>query len=287
MGRKSIQLFAIESSTPRPLRVPPGAQKVHDLFHDLPVGVYTVLCTFEHNKFLHLNDHIDRINNSIARLGWSYELNRDALCFSLDRICTDFPAADSLVRIDVLATPSDRLESSSRLLIALAPFDKTPEEVYNRGVKLGIVRDLTRERPAVKQADFVRRRQKFLSQRPGVYELLLVSRSGRLLEGTTSNFYAVKNGRLHTAGHGVLEGIARKIILGLASDLTIPLDLNAIHESEIQDLDEAAISSTSRGLIPVVRIDDETIAGGQPGSITRRLLSAYWAYVAQNIKPAV
>jgi branched-subunit amino acid aminotransferase/4-amino-4-deoxychorismate lyase len=52
-------------------------------------------------------------------------------------------------------------------------------------------------------------------------------------------------------------------------------------------LSEAAISSSTRGLLPVIRIGGQTIGDGRPGPICRRLMAAYEADVAHTIKSAI
>jgi branched-chain amino acid aminotransferase len=138
-----------------------------------------------------------------------------------------------------------------------------------------------------KTADFILAR----NSRPGdprFFDYLLLDDDGNaILEASTSNFYAISGGTLWTAADGILEGITRKIILHLAPQLNIPLRLEPIPLEALPRCDEAFISSSSRGLVPVVAIEDETIGSGQPGPVTRRLMEAYEAYVAQALKPAI
>ena len=60
------QLYAVIPDGPRALTLPAGARNIHELFDDLPLGVYTVLRTFEHEKFLRLDDHLDRLQQSMT-----------------------------------------------------------------------------------------------------------------------------------------------------------------------------------------------------------------------------
>jgi hypothetical protein len=125
-----------------------------------------------------------------------------------------------------------------------------------------------------------------ISQSP-IYEHLLLSESGYILEGTGTNFYGVREGVVWTAGEGVLEGITRRIILSLLPELDIPLRLEAVHVDDIGRLDEAALSGSSRALLPIVEIAGQKVGDGRPGPISRRILAAYQDFVAKNIRPAV
>jgi branched-chain amino acid aminotransferase len=186
----------------------------------------------------------------------------------------------------VLTRPVPLFNTNSRLLIGLSPFDSIPESLYLDGVAVGTTRELSRSQPLVKKAAFVLQRRKCLEADSKIYECLMLDEDGYILEGTTSNFYAVRDGVLWTAGQGVLEGVARRLVLEVIANLGLPLRLDPVHVNNISELDEAALSSSSRAIIPIIQIDGQSIGSGRPGPITRRLLRAYQEVVAQVIRPA-
>ena len=153
-------------------------------------------------------------------------------------------------------------------------------------MKVGFAPDLARTNPLAKTADFAQKRQAY--QAAGdVYEYLLLSPAGEILEGTSTNFYGVLDGVFHTAGTGVLAGITRKIILDLAAELHIPVSLEPITVVQIPQLSEAALSGSSRALLPVVQIGDAVVGNGRPGPICQQILAAYNHFVAREVKIAV
>ncbi|MEZ4518044.1 MAG: hypothetical protein R3C44_14905 [Chloroflexota bacterium] len=83
----NLQLFAVEADGPRALDIPEGAAQLADLYTDLSLGVYTALRTFDHDKFLYLDRHLDRTERSMALLGWQYRWNRELVCRTLDAVC--------------------------------------------------------------------------------------------------------------------------------------------------------------------------------------------------------
>jgi len=280
-----LQLFAITASGPQPLVVPATAKDFTDLYHGLALGVYSIIRTYQHNKFLRLDHHLARTVNSMRLLGWDYQLDEDRLRQAIHTLCTAYPAPEMRVRIDVLAEPAHSLGTESRELLALMPFTPLPDAYYTQGVTVDFATDLHRANPLIKTADFAEARKRS-GQHSVAYELLLVE-NGKILEGTSSNFYGVRNGVLYTAGQGVLEGITRSVILELARQLPIPVQLAAIAVDEVATVAEAAISSSSRGLMPVVQVGETIISSGQPGPYTQRLMTAYDAFVAQNIWTAI
>jgi branched-chain amino acid aminotransferase len=243
--------------------------------------------TYEHNQFLHLEEHLTRLEESIAALGWDFQLNRKALRQALHRVCTGYKQLDARVRIDVLAAGEIQLATSSRVLISLSPYVTIPDSVYQNGVQVRIEAAIPRSQPEVKKAEFAVTRRKYLERDPSRYECLIVDSNRHIVEGTTSNFYGVRDGILWTAGSGVLEGIARMIILNLAGDAHIPVRLDPISVDDLVTLSESALSSASRGLVPIVQIGNQAIGDGLPGPITRKLIEAYRAYVVREITTAI
>ena len=280
-----LQLFAITAAGPQPLATPANAKDFTDLYHGFALGVYSVIRTYGHNKFLRLDHHLARTVRSMRLLGWDYQLDESRLRQVIHNLCTAFPTPEMRVRIDVLAEPARHLGTESRELLALMPFTPLPGTYYTQGVTVDFAADLHRINPLIKTADFAEARKRS-GQSSAAYESLLVE-NDRVLEGTSSNFYAVRNGVLYTAGVGVLEGITRSVLLDLARQLPMPVQLEAIRVDEVGQLDEAAISSSSRGLLPVVQIGETRIGNGQPGPYTQRLMAAYDAFVAQNIRTAI
>jgi len=282
-----LQLFAITENGPQSLPVPADATTQDELYQGLPLGVYTALRTFEKHKFLYLEGHLARLSHSMRLLGWNYQLDETRMRRAIHSVCSAASWPEMRVRLDVLAQPTRYAGIEYREMIGLMRFEPLPAALYADGVTVGFAEGLVRGQPLVKTAAFVEARKAYSVGSATVYERLMLDDESRILEGFSSNFYAVHNGVLRTAGTGVLEGITRKIILDLAAGLAIPLRLEAIHVSEIPDLEEAAISSSSRGLLPVVNIAGHPIGNGHPGPLCSRLHTAYDAFVERTVRPAI
>lgn len=281
-----FQLYAITPTGPRALPVPDDATDFTDLYQGLALGVYSIVRTFDHNCFFQLGHHLARTVNSLRLLGWSYTLDEQRLRCAIHNLCTAFPSPEMRVRIDILAKPATIFGVNSRELIAIMPFTLLPASCSQKGIAVGFAQGLQRNNPLIKTADFAEERKQAGSTED-YREYLLTSDTGEILEATSANFYAVRDGVLYTAGEGVLEGVTRRVVLDLVAAQHIPLQLQAIHQSEIGMLDEAMISSSSRGVLPVVCIGDQVIGTGRPGLITQQLIAAYNAYVKAHLKTAL
>ncbi|MFQ5434331.1 MAG: aminotransferase class IV [Anaerolineae bacterium] len=280
----NFQLFAVADKGAIPLPDPLIAQVFADLYAGLALGVYSVWRTFDHNKFLHLDGHLARTHRSMAALGWDMALDETRIRRAIHEITSSAPFPEMRVRLDVLAEPATALGTESRVLLALQPFTPPPSQMYETGVRLDFAPRLHRDQPEVKTAAFAVERQALSGS---AYEFLLLDEAGHILEGIGSNFYGVRQGAVWTAVTGVLGGITRQIILSLLPELGIPLHEAPVHRDELPLLAEAAMSSSSRALIPVVEIAGQRIGDGRPGPISRRILASYQGYVQAHVRTAV
>ncbi len=246
--------------------------------HEPRNGVYLVARTFQKGLVLDLDAHFDRMARSARALGVAIEVPRARLRELLERERRAAGWPD--VRFRVTAV----LDDPPWYRLALEQAQDLPQTLRETGV-VCVTAAATREQPEVKSTAWLHERTG-LRPREGhvtdAYETLLVDSAGRVLEGASSNFYAVIDGTLHTAGEGVLEGTARRIVLAVA-DGRVPVRLEAPTLAGLAIADEAFISSSTRGIVPVRCIDALTL--GPPGPITRELVAAYDAWVAAHLEP--
>ena len=104
----------------------------------------------------------------------------------------------------------------------------------------------------------------------------VVDAEGNVTEGPGFNVFVVKDGVVHTAAAGVLEGVSRQTAIELCARLGIPLRLTTVPASAVRDADEVFLTSTGGGILPIAKIDGRALPHF-PGSLTARLYDAYWA----------
>lgn len=114
-------------------------------------------------------------------------------------------------------------------------------------------------------------------------EALLIDAAGRVVEGASSNVFVVQRGTLVTAPleAGILAGITRGVVLALAAELRIPLELRSPSLEEVFAADELFVTSSIREVMPIVRLDGRAIGTGAPGPFFRRLSEAFGRRVRQ------
>lgn len=112
----------------------------------------------------------------------------------------------------------------------------------------------------------------------GADTVLLSDAAGNVVEGPGFNIFALRAGRLVTPAEGVLEGVTRRTVIEMAATLGLPVEQRALPAAELRTADEAFLSTSGGGVLPVTRVDGQAIGSGVPGPITQRLVDTYWAW---------
>jgi len=241
-------------------------------------GAFDFLRTYHKKPFL-LDDHIDRLYNSAKELGLTVKQPKAEIAAIVHEGIRR--SSFDEIYIKVLFTggiSADGITPGSPSLIVL--FLKAasyPEEYSTKGVALRSIR-FERPLPTAKSLNYmtaVVELQK--AKKDGYQDVLYISYDGFVLEGTTVNFFGVRGGEVYTTEEGILYGCTRKHLLKIAKELNVKVHVSAMKQIELALLEEAFISSTTRELHPVIRIDQQQIGSGTPGPITRMLMAAFAA----------
>jgi len=111
-------------------------------------------------------------------------------------------------------------------------------------------------------------------RRSGAIEPLFVSQ-GKVLETARSNCFFAKNGSFVTNETNVLKGVTRSVVLDLAKELNVSVHVRDFTLEELKSADEVFVTSTTKGVAPIVQVDDTKIGIGKVGPLSTKLLNAY------------
>ncbi len=222
-----------------------------------------------------LDRHLDRMRNSARLLGYDFPWGNEDLRAVLREALAVSGVGLARIRLTV---PYDALATA---VITLEPYQPIPASLYENGVAVGLV-DAARSTAHAKDTRFIEERVSLTNKE--MYETILVGPDGAVLEGTTSNVYFVLVGTFRTAGDGVLEGVARRLLLQAASRV-LPVETTAIQRDDLPSISEAMLTSSSRGVIPIVSIAGQPVGAGMPGPVYHELRTAYDALVEQALRP--
>ena len=246
--------------------------------HEPRAGVYTVSNTCFRTKVLLFDSHLDRLEDSARHEQIAITYDRTQLRANLREMIVNSNFPDVRFRISVPASAPDTL------LLSIEPHQPPAPSLLLNGVRCITSEKASRRKPVSKASDWMHmRKQMQEAMPPGIYEAILKSAEGFLLEGMSSNFYALFEGRLYTAGAGVLAGISRKIVLEVCQAI-VPLSLQTPHIDDLSNFTEAFLTSSSRGIVPIVEIDGQAIGDGLVGETTKSLRKSYQGWVDQHLE---
>jgi len=106
---------------------------------------------------------------------------------------------------------------------------------------------------------------------------MLCTPDGYLSEGPGFNVWLAKNGKLYTPLGNLLEGVTRRSVFELATEIGADPVEKPLTPEDLRTADEAFTSTTAGGITPVTQIDGKTLGNGAPGILTTRLMEEYWS----------
>lgn len=246
----------------------------------LPQGAYTTFRTFNHTGILRFSDHIKRLEDAARLSGYPVKVDWQGVRDALRQVISQSTIPELRVRLTL-----DLKQQAGTVYFSLEPLTQPSEVEYQRGVK-AMTRRLHRKNPRAKLTSFLQTAANTrVDVPPDVNEVIMVSESGGLLEGLSSNFFCVVAAEIWTSEEGILPGITRTLVLQEINRAGIPLHMQSFSSEDLSRIDEAFITSTSRSVLPVVQLDDRVIGDGNPGPITRRLMQAYMKRIAEEVEP--
>lgn len=109
-------------------------------------------------------------------------------------------------------------------------------------------------------------------------------RDGFLTEGSSSNIWVVREGRVLAPPRDrlILEGIRYSLLESLCETEGIGFELRQIARAEVESADEMMLSSATREVLPITRLDGRPVGAGVPGPVFRRLHAAYQRAKAES-----
>lgn len=258
-------------------------------------GVYEVIRTYGGELFL-VDRHFRRLRASAAMITLDVGMADAALEGIVHETIAAYRAGagNAASRQEVLARilvtrgigemsydPAKSPHSSLVVIVkALVP---PPASAYDRGVAVSLV-SVVRNHPAsvdprIKSNNLLNNilaMQEALRREP-FFEAIMRNLRGELSECSQSNLFVIKDGTARTPAleAGLLAGITREFVEEVAVDTGIPTADVVLRDDDLFGADEAFLTSTSKEIVPIVRVDDRVIGNGRPGPVTLRLLDAY------------
>jgi branched-chain amino acid aminotransferase len=250
-------------------------------------GVYEVLRTYQKQPFL-FEPHMARLRLSAERIALKVPWTDAEM---LARIRATIDAAklpdEAYVRLLLTRGVGDLLYDpaacpSPTTVIIVKPHVDSPHVVYEKGVKVALVPVVRNHpqsvSPLIKSNNLL---NNALAMQEAIqrqaFEALMRNHRQELCECAQSNFFLVSEGVLRTPPltAGLLAGITRAFVMELADDLGYEWKEDTLFEGDLAEADEMFLTSSTKEIVPVVRVDDLKIGDGHPGPVTRALLQEF------------
>ena len=238
-------------------------------------------------KVFRMAEHLERLWNSAKVIWLEIPVSKEEMAKAIEDTLAVNGIQDGYIRVVVtrgvgtLGLDPNRCSDPQVIIIA----DKIalyPVELYEQGLEIVTV-SVMRNHPAalsprVKSLNYLNNiLAKIEGIQAGCVEALMLNHKGEVAECTGDNIFLVRQGRLLTPPNdaGILEGITRDAVIGLAAPLGIEVREIALTKHDVYIADECFLTGTAAEVVPVVKVDSRVIGDGSPGPITRQLMARF------------
>lgn len=241
-------------------------------------GVYEVLLAYK-RKILRLEEHLNRLDNSLAAIYMDNPLDHDKWYRVLSRLIKDNPVNEQSLYLQVTRGTSARdhaIHLAGKPTV-FAMSNPIPQRNLTSGITAITCEDIRWKLCDIKAItllpSILLRHQASLS---GAVEAILL-KNGVVTEGAASNVFIVTGGKIKTPPKdgSLLPGITRDLIVELLQQEEIKYEESAITEKELTNAEEIWITSTTWEIVPVIKLDNKPVGNGQPGKVWQQVMDAY------------
>jgi branched-chain amino acid aminotransferase len=252
-------------------------------------GVYETLRTYDKVPFLY-DRHMRRLRASADRIQLTVPFADAEIARWIDNtVAAAGDMQEAYIRI-LLTRGVGELNYDPRstpdptTVIIVKPLEEPPARVFNEGINICLVPILRNHpgsvNPLIKANNLLNNALAMQeANRRGGEEGLMCNYRGELSECSQANFFMVRGGVVLTpkSEAGLLEGITRAFLFEVGEKARIEVREAILTPADLESADEAFITSTTRELSPVTKIDGRPVGTGKPGPITKTLLDGYRA----------
>ena len=248
-------------------------------------GVYEVIPAYASVLF-RLEEHLDRLDNSLAAIALPNPLSRREWADMFNALIAKNGGGNIYIYLQVTRGAAAKRDHAfpvppvAQTVFAMTGQIATPAADMpdtTPGIAVITLDDIRWSRCDIKSVALlanVLMRQQAISE--GASEAILI-RDGFATEGSASNFFIVRNGLIVTPpkSHLILPGITRDLLVELAQQHGMAIAEREVTEAELKSADEIWISSSTREVVPVTRLNGHELGDGRPGPVWKQIARHY------------
>jgi len=244
-------------------------------------GIYELVPVYSRVPF-RLDEHLNRLERSLREVRIRNPYSRAEWRDVIQRLIAAQPFEDQGLYFQVTRGVAKRdhafPQGVAPTVFAMAnPLVTPPAALVERGAAARTAVDFRWQRCDIKSISLIGNcllRQ--LSADAGEAETILL-RDGLLTEASASNVFIVKSGVIQAPPKSnlILPGITYDVVVEIAGNAGLPLELRDIPEAEVRAADEVWVTSSSKEILAIVSLDGNRIGDGKPGPMFRRMYALY------------
>lgn len=255
-------------------------------------GVYEVIPVYWGKPF-RVEQHLERLNNSLNAIRMSNPLPVGAWLDLFNALLRFNPASDNMsLYLQVTRGPAKRdhaipAETRPTVFAMCTPITPLEPALLERGVSVITLDDIRWKFCRIKAITLLPNvLLRAEASDAGATDALLL-RDGEVTEGTASNVFVVKRGKLLTPPKSdfLLPGITRDLVLEIAQQNNIAAAEQILKEKDLKSADEIWLTSSTKEVLPVTQLNGTAVGDGKPGPAWRNMLNLYQQYKDSLRKP--
>jgi branched-chain amino acid aminotransferase len=258
-------------------------------------SIYEVTLTYDKVLFK-LDEHFDRLWESAESLALHISHSRKKLAHEINKTLKQLDEKRAYIRIIItrgegLIGLDPNLATENNVIIICKPLPENPSWWYESGVEMIIANILRNPKesmdPSIKSGNYLNNVLAYAeAKKQGAFDAIMLNHDGFITEGTTNNIWMIKDGEIITPplAAGLLSGITRQTLLELAVSKKMNVSEKNFTAEELYSADESFLTSSTKELVPIIKIDGKSIGSGSPGPITKTLHDIYKEHVRECVK---
>ena len=248
-------------------------------------GIYEVIPVFG-LKPLRVDEHLQRLQNSLSRISLDNPFDDKAWKQIFDQLLEKNPGEDRAIYMQITrgTHPVRDLKIQPKncptIFMMVLQVGVVDLGEMQKGIETITMDDFRWHACDIKSISLVANVMlKEQATQAGVLDAILL-RDGFVTEGTASNFFMVKDNVLLTppVDKHLLSGITRDLVLDLAKENGITCEIRQIAETELDTADEIWLTSSTREIVPVIRINGKDVADAKAGPVWKKTIDIYQQY---------
>lgn len=253
-------------------------------------GVYEVIPVYAGKVFL-MQAHLQRLKNSLAAVRIENPHEDGQWQALIEELIALNDHGDQAIYLQVTrgAAPRDHVfpqDVQPGVFLMSNPLKPVDASWRQQGIQTITVEDIRWQRCDIKAIALLANcLMKQRAQDAGAQEALLIN-AGMLTEGSASNVFVLIEGTLMTApkSEKILPGITRDVVIELAREAGIPMQETFVSEMALRQADEIWITSSTKEIVPVTKLDAKPVGDGLPGPVWQQMQTLFQHYKARVLQ---